>query len=98
MAAIISYTDAVQSLKSWIEALQATASGQSYSIGGRTLTRQDNETIRAEIQRWHNTVTSLEAARRGKVRALGSTAAFPRPGAGSPAHGVLYPGELWRSY
>ena len=97
MADVISYADAVQNLRDWLAALNATAAGSSYSIGGRTLTRQDNETIRAEIQRWHNTVTTLEAAAQGCSRPLGSSAAFPTPGSGSPATDAIYPGELWRT-
>ena len=91
MAEIVSYAEAAAHLKEWTAALQATATGQSYSIGGRTLTRQDNQTIRAEIRRWHNTVTSLEADRRGETRPLGAQARFPTPG----GRGRIVSQSLW---
>ena len=69
------------------------SSGSTYSIGGRTLTRQDIPDIRAEIQRWHNTVLALEQAQHGRQRPMGATASFPTPGGGS---GRLYSDELWR--
>lgn len=97
MADIITLPDAIQNLRDWLAALQATAAGQSYSIGGRTLTRQDNDTIRAEIQRWHNTVTALEAEARGQQRPLGATASFPAPG-GAVGGGGIIPGSVWTDY
>ena len=96
MAEVITYTDAVAALRQWMAALEATSSGSSYSIGGRTLTRQDVETIRGEIQRWHNTVSALEARAQGNSRPMGATAAFPPPGRGGT--GVVYPEELWRDW
>lgn len=95
MAQIVSYTEAVAALRQWTEALNATSSGQSYSIGNRTLTRQDITEIRGEIQRWHNTVTAMEAHAQGRSRPLGSIAAFPAPGSGS---GGLFPQDLWERY
>lgn len=98
MAQIVTYTEAIANLRQWTEALQATALGQSYSIGGRTLTRQDNETIRSEIRRWHNTVTAMEAEQAGKAaRPLGAQAAFPTPGSSPTAGGVIIPGSAWES-
>ena len=70
-------------LAEWMSALEAASTGASYSIEGQTLTRQDVPTIRAEIQRWHNTVTALELRLRGCVRPMGAVAAFPAPGRGS---------------
>lgn len=96
MAEIVSYPDAVQALRDWVAARQATASGQSYSIGGRTLNRQDSATIEANIRRWHNTVTAMEAQAAGKSRALGAKPAFPQPGAGSG--GGIYSDSVWTDW
>jgi hypothetical protein len=97
MADVISYPDAIATLREWLAALSSASSGQSYSIGGRTLTRQDITEIRSEIQRWHNTVTALEAKERGEQRPLGAQAAFPTPGSGVTGGGTIIPGELWKS-
>ena len=83
---------ATEQLAQWHKALEATSSGQSYSIGGRTLTRQDVQTVRDEIQRWHNTVTALQARQQGNVRPLGAQVTFPAPGKGA---GGIIPVELW---
>lgn len=92
----ITLPDAVAELNRWLAALSSVSSGSSYSVGGRTLTRLDVTDIRAEIQRWHNTVLSLDALDNGKVRPLGATAAFPSPGRGGTG-GAIVPGALWRS-
>lgn len=95
MPSVVTYPQAIENLRDWLAALSATSGGSSYSLGGRTLTRQDTETIRAEIRRWHNTVTAMEAEAAGKPRALGSQASFPTPGSGA---GGLYPDDLWTDY
>ncbi len=43
---------AQQHLELWLAADAAVASNQSYSIGGRTLTRADAKEIRANIDYW----------------------------------------------
>ena len=64
-----------------MQALRACASDQTYSIGDRTLARQDLPEVRAEVKRWYNTVTALEAQEAGRTR-LGSTPQdFLEPGA-----------------
>ena len=93
MAEIVTYTDAVATLRQWVEALNRCSAGQSYSIEGTTLTRQDIPEIRAEIQRWHNTVTTMEAHRAGRSRPLGARPVFPAPGSARQAG--IYPQELW---
>lgn len=80
-------------LQAWSDALAAVRRGQSYSIAGRSLTRQDVPTIRAEIQRWHNTVRALEVAATGRARAMGAQASFPPPGSGGG--GVLISAAQW---
>ena len=96
MADIVSYTEAIANLRRWLAALEATSAGESYSIDGTTLTRQDVETIRAEIQRWHNTVLACEAEQRGQKRPLGAQAQFPAPGAG--ASGGIVPQSVWENW
>ena len=94
MAKVVQLSDAVAQLRRWLAALEACSVGQSYSIGGRTLTRQDVDTvIRPEIQRWHVTVTALEADGAGKSRPLGAQAVFPAPGAGA-GRGII-PTDVW---
>ena len=92
MAAVLTLGEAQDTLRRWMAALDAASNGQAYSIGGRSLTRQDIPTIRAEIQRWHNTVTALEQEAAGRQRPLGAQASFAAPGQGT---GGLIPGSLW---
>ena len=96
MSAAVTLPKAQAQLREWMQALERCSSGASYSLGGRTLTRQDVTTIRAEIQRWHNTVTALEAAAAGNCRPLGAVASFPAPGAGTGAGGLVS-GSDWNS-
>ena len=95
MAAVVSLAEAQEQLRLWMEARSALAGGQSYSLGGRTLTRQDSDTVEANIQRWHNTVLALEAAQKGQGRALGAQACFPAPGRG--AAGII-PQSVWTDW
>lgn len=97
MAAVVSLSEAQESLRTWVKAREALASGSSYSIGGRTLTRQDSDTVEANIQRWHNTVTTLEARAKGQSRSLGAQAVFERPGARSGGAGII-PSDLWTDW
>lgn len=87
--------DAQAQLANWQTALSHAASGGSYAIGGRTLTRQDVPTIRAEIQRWHNTVTAINERLQGRVRPMGATASFPSPGSGVAG---IVPQDLWSDW
>jgi hypothetical protein len=80
-------------LTDWLTALEAASTGTSYSIEGQTLTRQDVPTIRAEIQRWSNTVAALHERLQGRVRPMGAVAAFPTPG----GSGGIIPDALWTS-
>lgn len=49
MSSIFTRSELVQALKNWKAAYLAVSSGKSYSIGGRSLTRQDVATIRDQI-------------------------------------------------
>lgn len=56
---------AEQHLESWYAADLACSSGQSYTIGSRSLTRANITEIRKQIQYWENKVKELEAGRKG---------------------------------
>ena len=58
-------TEAQAQLAAWEAAALALASAQSYSIGGRTLTRADGQTIRENIAYWQRTVQGLTAQNSG---------------------------------
>ena len=55
----ITQAQAQTQLDLWIAADAATARGQSYSIGNRSLTRADAEEIRKNISYWSSLVTKL---------------------------------------
>ena len=48
-------------LDAWLAASLAVAKGQSYSIGERSLTRVDAETIQKQIDYWQRKVNALTA-------------------------------------
>lgn len=52
-------TAAQDHLTAWLQADLAVATGQSYTIGGRTLTRADAKEIRTNILFWSQTVNRL---------------------------------------
>lgn len=56
----------------WLEAEMAVATGQSYTIGTRSLTRANLFQIREEIKMWEQKVEGLEAIelRKGKRRVM----------------------------
>jgi len=91
----ITLASAQAQLTNWLTALENASTGGSYSIGGRTLTRQDVPTIRAEIQRWSNTVATITERLHGRVRPMGATASFPAPGRGTSGSGTVIPNALW---
>lgn len=49
----------------WYAAVQALATGQSYSIGGRSLTRANLSQASAELDKWERQVERLTAGRTG---------------------------------
>lgn len=81
----------------WLKARAALAGGASYSIGGRTLTRQDLDTVNSMLTQLNRTLLSLEARADGRVRGLGAQAAFPAPGRGTGGSGTIYPNDWWTS-
>lgn len=52
-------------LDAWLAADLAVAKGQSYSIQGRSLSRVDAETIKAQIAYWQGVINSLNAEAAG---------------------------------
>ena len=61
----ISLDEAKETLRIWLEAERAVATGQSYKIGSRSLTRANLSEIAERIKFWRNEVEKLESGRRG---------------------------------
>lgn len=57
-------------LKTWLDAELAVATGQSYKIGTRSLTRANLSDIMAQIKFWRNEVARLESGAGGGARVL----------------------------
>lgn len=66
----ITLTQAETQLTSWMAADTAVATGQSYTIGGRSLTRANAKEIRENIVFWDKQVKRLT---RGGIRIRGGT-------------------------
>ena len=49
-------------LKTWLDAEEAVATGQSYQIGTRMLTRADLKQIREQMEYWAGKLAEAEAA------------------------------------
>lgn len=63
----ITLAQAEAQLATWLAASTAVASGQSYSINGRSLSRVDAGEIREQIDYWQGWVTRLQPrATRGR--------------------------------
>lgn len=63
-------TELLELLEQWKKAYRAVASNKSYSFNGRTLTRQDAETIRKQIDAISRQIDALDNPDRGSVRAI----------------------------
>ncbi|MGN0885792.1 MAG: DUF6148 family protein [Candidatus Spyradenecus sp.] len=61
----VTIDEARESLKMWLEAEKAVATGQSYKIGSRSLTRANLADITKRIQYWRNELERLESGRSG---------------------------------
>lgn len=68
----ITLAQATSKLAEWMAADTAVATGQSYSIAGRTLTRANADEIRQNITYWNSMAKSLD---RGGIRVRGVTPA-----------------------
>lgn len=66
----ITLAQAEEHLAEWLAADAAVASGQAYSIGGRSLTRAHAAEIRTNIQFWDRKVKEMS---RGGIRVRGIT-------------------------
>jgi hypothetical protein len=66
----ITLTQAQAHLDAWMAADLAVATGQSYSIAGRSLTRANAAEINKNIEKWEAKVKSLT---RGGIRIVGAT-------------------------
>ena len=53
-------------LKLWLEVEDAVATGQSYKIGSRTLTRADLSEVRKQIDYWQSKYSSLSNGSAGR--------------------------------
>lgn len=70
----ITLADAEAQLAAWLAASTAVATGQSYSIEGRSLTRADAAEIRRSLDYWDQKVQTLSALSFGRGRSR-----VPRP-------------------
>ena len=61
----ISIEEARATLRMWLEAERAVATGQSYRIGTRSLTRANLADIRESIQFWRREIAKLESKQTG---------------------------------
>ena len=61
----ITLEEAEENLRIWLEAERAVATGQSYKIGSRSLTRADLSDITQRIAFWRNEVEKLKSGRTG---------------------------------
>ena len=57
----ITIEEAKEYLRIWLDAEKAVATGQSYKIGTRSLTRADLSDISERIKYWRNEVNKLES-------------------------------------
>ena len=64
----ITLAQAEAALALWVAADQAVASGQSYSIKDRSLTRANAAEITEKIEYWNNWVKKLSRSARGRTR------------------------------
>ena len=55
-------------LNTWLAAEEAIATGQSYQIGSRMLTRADLASVRKQIDYWNNKVEQAEAVEQNHGR------------------------------
>lgn len=57
----VTIDEAREHLRIWLEAEKAVATGQSYKIGTRSLTRANLSDIASRIKYWRNEVDKLES-------------------------------------
>ncbi len=64
----ITIDEARANLKMWLDAERAVATGQSYKIGTRSLTRANLSDIAARITYWRNELDKLESGGTGGIK------------------------------
>lgn len=64
----ITIDEARANLKMWLDAERAVATGQSYKIGTRSLTRANLSDIAARITYWRNELDKLERGGTGGIK------------------------------
>jgi hypothetical protein len=69
----ITLAQAEAQLAVWLNADTAVASGQSYSIGSRQLTRANAQEITAKIDYWNGKIQQLSRGGNGGMRVRGIT-------------------------
>ena len=57
-----------EKLNTWLEAEEALATSQSYTMGTMSLTRADLKQVRENITYWNDMVTKHERAGKGRNR------------------------------
>lgn len=62
--------EAKDMLDRWIEAEKAVATGQSYKIGTRSLTRASVSEIKKQIAYWRNEISRIKSGRGRGVRVM----------------------------
>ena len=62
---VITKDVAREMLSLWLDAERAVTTGQSYSIGTRSLTRANLAEISERITYWRNELSKLESGRKG---------------------------------
>jgi len=72
----ITKTQATTQLGLWLDADAAVATGQSYSINGRTLTRANAKEITDKIQYWSRVESQLTRIANGETGTSVSLARF----------------------
>lgn len=62
--AAISLEDAKKRYNMWLDAEAAVASGQAYTVGGRSLTRASLPEIRNQLRYWENKINECQMVKR----------------------------------
>lgn len=74
---LVSLEDAKKYLQMWRDAQQSVATGQSYKIGTRSLTRASMSEIMGQIRYWENYIDNL-CSGRGRRRGVSVNRFIPR--------------------
>lgn len=68
MSGIITLERAQLHLEAWLDAELKVSTGQSYTIGSRSLTRANITEIKKQITFWRNEITKIENRMNGRSR------------------------------